>query len=358
MKKALAFLLLASSAFAAEGYHVIKQIPIGGNGDWDYVTVDQVNRRLYASHSNEVAVVDLDAEKTVGRISDLHGVHGIAIANEYNKGFITNDGTNSVTVFDLKTMQKTGEVTVGTRPDAICYEGATKRVFAFNGGSRDSTAIDAKTNAVVATFPLGGRPEFCATAGDGIVYSNIMSTSELAEIDAATPAVKRRVSIAPCVRPSGLALDAKNKKAFSVCSNQLMVVTDVAAMSVVTSLPIGRASDGVAYDPEPGLAFSSNGVDANLTIVGLVNGKYAVVDTVPTELHARTLDVDRKTHRLYLLGAKFGPPPPAAAPPPPMSAERRAELVKEFGSVPEGAGVPFRMGPVLPDTFHVLVVGK
>ena len=335
MKKGLAFLLLASSVFAAEGYHVIKKIPIGGTGDWDYTTFDHANRRLYASHSNEVAVVDVDAEKVVGRISDLHGVHGIAIANEFNKGFVSNDATNSVTVFDLKTLQKTGEIAVGKRPDSICYEGKTQRVFSFNDMSNDSTAIDAKTNAVVKTFPLGGQPEFCATADDGIVYSNIMSTSELAEIDAAKPEVTRRTSLAPCVRPSGMALDAKGKKAFSVCSNQLMIVTDVTNMSVVTTLPIGRASDGAAYDPELGLAFSSNGFDANLTIVKLVNGKYEVVDTVPPELHSRTMALDTKTHRLYLLGAEFGPVPTDAS-----------------------AGRRFGMGPILPDTFHVLVVGK
>lgn len=335
MKRILALVLLASSAFAAEGYHVIKKITIGGTGDWDYLTFDSTSRRLYASHTNEVDVVDVDAERVVGRISNLHSVHGIAIANELNKGFITNDATNSVTVFDLKTLEKIGEVPVGNRPDSICYEGATKRVFSFNDLSNDSTAIDAKTSSVVGTFSLGGRPEFCTTADDGIVYSNIMSTSELAEIDANSLAVKRRISLAPCVRASGMALDAKNKKAFSVCSNNVMVVTDVAVMSVVISLPIGRASDGVAYDPGTGLAVSANGIDANLTVVGVVNGKYQVVDTVPTELHARTIAVDTKTHRLYLLGAEFGPVPTDA---------------------PPGRG--FRMGPIIPDTFHVLVVGK
>jgi DNA-binding beta-propeller fold protein YncE len=332
MKKLLTAGLLIATAFAAEGYKVLNKIKIGGTGGWDYVALDNTNRRIYASHGTSVEVIDPDAGKVVGTIPQLHGVHGIAIAPELNKGFISNGQSNSVTVFDLKTLAKLGEPATGQNPDAICYEPKTQRVFTFNGRSNDSTAIDAKTNEIVATFPLNGKPEFCVVDGAGKIYNNLEDKSEVIEIDAAKPAVLRRTSLAPGESPSGLAIDVKNKKLFSVCDNKMMVVTDIATMKVIATPAIGTGPDAAGFDPGTGLAFSSNG-DGTLTIVNLVNGKYEAVDTVPTERGARTMTVDPKLHRVYLLAAEYGPAPEAK----------------------EGKkGRP----PVLPDSFHILVVGK
>jgi DNA-binding beta-propeller fold protein YncE len=327
MKKLLTAGLLIATAFAAEGYKVINKIKIGGAGGWDYVAVDNTNRRIYASHTNIVEVIDPDAGKVVGQITQLHGVHGIAIAPELNKGFISNGQSNSVTVFDLKTLAKLGEPATGQNPDAICYEPKTQRVFTFNGRSNDSTAIDAKTNEIVATFPLNGKPEFCVVDGAGKIYNNLEDKSEVIEIDAAKPAVTRRTSLAPAESPSGLAIDVKNKKLFSVGA-----ITDIATMKVIATPAIGTGPDAAGFDPGTGLAFSSNG-EGTLTIVKLVNGKYEAVDTVATERGARTMTVDPKLHRVYLLAAEYGPAPEAK----------------------EGKkGRP----PVLPDSFHILVVGK
>jgi DNA-binding beta-propeller fold protein YncE len=266
------------------------------------------------------------------RFPQLHGVHGIAIAPELNKGFISNGQSNSVTVFDLKTLAKLGEPATGQNPDAICYEPKTQRVFTFNGRSNDSTAIDAKTNEIVATFPLNGKPEFCVADGAGKLYNNLEDKSEVIEIDAAKPAVTRRTSLAPAESPSGLAIDVKNKKLFSVGDNKMMAVTDIATMKVIATPAIGAGPDAAGFDPGTGLAFSSNG-EGTLTIVKLVNGKYEAVDTVATERGARTMTVDPKLHRVYLLAAEYGPAPEAK----------------------EGKkGRP----PVLPDSFHILVVGK
>jgi DNA-binding beta-propeller fold protein YncE len=332
MKKLLTAGLIIATAFAAEGYKVLNKIKIGGTGGWDYVALDNTNRRLYASHGTSVEVVDPDAGKVVGTIPQLHGVHGIAIAPELNKGFISNGQSNSVTVFDLKTLAKLGEPATGQNPDSICYEPKTQRVFTFNGRSNDSTAINAKNNEIVATFPLDGKPEFCAVDGTGKIYANLEDKSEVIEIDAAKPAVTRRVSLAPAEGPSGLAIDVKNKKLFSVCDNKMMAVTDIATMKVVATPAIGTGPDAAGFDPGTGLAFSSNG-DGTLTIVKLVNGKYEAADTVTTERGARTMTVDPKLHRVYLLAAEYGPAPEAK----------------------EGKkGRP----PVLPDSFHVLVVGK
>jgi YVTN family beta-propeller protein len=332
MKKILTVVVLAAAAFAATGYKVLNKIKIGGAGSWDYCAMDSAAGRLYVSHGASVEVVDVNAGKVMGTIPDLHGVHGIAIAADLGKGFISNGQSNSVTVFDLKTLAKTGEPATGQNPDAICYEPKTHRVFTFNGRSNDSSVIDAKTGQVVATLALNGKPEFCAADGAGKLYNNLEDKSEVVEIDAAKPEVTRRTSILPCEGPSGLAIDTKGKKLFSVCDG-IMAVTDIATFKVIATPKIGQGPDAAGFDPDLGLAFSSNGSDGNLSIVGLVNGKYDTVDTVATERGARTMTVDPKTHRVYLLAAEY--PAPAA------------------GAQPGRGRVP-----ALPDSFHVLVVGK
>ena len=328
-----AALAIAALAFGGEGFKVVSKIKIGGTGGWDYVAVDPDANRVYASHGTQVEVVDTKNGKVVGKITQLHGVHGIAVAPEFGKGFITNGQSNSVTIFDLKTLAKVGEPQTGQNPDSVCFEPKTKRVFTFNGRSNDSTAIDPKTNEVIKSFPLSGKPEECAADGTGKIYVNLEDSSEIIEIDAAKPAVVRHASLTPCESPSGLAIDIKNKKLFSACGNKLMAVTDIPSLKVVATPPIGPGVDGAGFDPGLGLAFSSNGGDGTLSIVKGVNGKYETVDTVTTERGARTMAVDPKNHRVYLLAAEYGPAPQAEP-------GKRARP------------------PILPDSFHVLVVGK
>ena len=276
--------------------------------------------------------MDPDSGKVVGNIPQLHGVHGIAIANDLNRGFITNGSntSNSVTIFDLKTLAKIGEPAAGKGPDAVCYEPKTKRVFAINHGGTDATAIDAKTGEVLKSFPTGASGEFCRTDGNGTVFVNLEDSSELLQIDAAKMEVTRRLSLAPGEGPSGLAIDVKGKKLFSVCGNKMMIVVDIPSWKIIATPPIGVGPDAAGFDSTLGLAFSSNGSDGTLTIVKPVNGKYEAVDTVTTERSARTMTVDEKMHKIYLLAA-------------------------EYGAQPAGQkGRP----PVVPDSFHVLVVGK
>ena len=334
MKRVLALGLTVSAfALGSEGFKVLSKIKIGGTGGWDYVAVDPDANRVYASHSTMVEVVDTKTGKVTGQITQLHGVHGVAVAPEFGKGFITNGQSNSVTIFDLKTLAKVGEPQTGQNPDSVCFEPKTKRIFTFNGRSSDSTAIDPKTNEVIKSLPLNGKPEECAADGTGKIYANIEDSNEIVEIDAAKPAILRRAPLAPCEAPSGLAIDVKGKKLFSVCSNKVMAVTDIQSLKVVGTTPIGPGTDGAGFDPGLGLAFSSNGGDGTLSIVKNVNGKYETVDTVPTERGARTMTVDPKNHRVYLLAAEYGPAP---APEP----GKRARP------------------PILPDSFHILVVGK
>jgi DNA-binding beta-propeller fold protein YncE len=330
----LVFVLCATAAFGAEGFHVINKIKVGGGGGWDYLTMDTAAHRLYVSHGNVVEVIDTDAGKAVGQVADTQGVHGIAIAPELNKGFTSNGRSNNVTVFDLKTLQKTGEVATGMNPDAICYEPKTQRVFTFNGRSNDSTAIDAKTGMVVATFPVGPKPEFCAADGAGKMYVNIETSSEIVEIDAQKPGVTRRAPLAPCEEPSGLAIDPKGHKLFSVCGNKMMAVTDTGSLKVVATPAIGLGPDAAAWDGGLGLAFSSNGRDGTITIVKEVNGKFEPVDTVTSEPTARTMTIDDKAHRVFLSAAEIGPAPE------PKEGQKKGR------------------GTVVPDSFHIVVLGK
>jgi DNA-binding beta-propeller fold protein YncE len=312
---------------AATGYHITGEIAVGGEGGWDYLTVDSAARRLYVSHATHVAVVDLDANKVVGDIPDTPGVHGIAIAPELNRGFVSNGRGNNVTIFDLKTLKAIGKVDTGENPDSIRYDASSGRVFAFNGRSRSATAIDAKAGTVAATIPLPGKPEFSIADGKGKVYVNIEDTSEIVEIDAAKGSVSKKYSLSPCTEPSGLAYDAKDRRLFSVCANRVMAVSDPDAGKVIASPAIGAGSDGAAFDAGTGYAFSSNG-DGTLTIVAQTGGKWDVLENIATERGARTIAVDEKTHKVYLPTAKTAP----------STTGGRASFI--------------------PNTFKVLVVGK
>jgi hypothetical protein len=178
LKTLIAVVLLACSFnlhVAAQDHHyqVTKKIPIPGQGGWDYLTVDEGARRLYVSHGTQVEVIDVDAGTHVGKIENTPGVHGIAVAPELERGFISNGQAATVTIFDLKTMKRVADVPTGKKPDAIIHDPATSRVFAFNGGSNSATVINAKDGLVAGTVDLGGGPEFAASDGKGYVYNNL-----------------------------------------------------------------------------------------------------------------------------------------------------------------------------------------
>src|SRR5207249_4151375 len=308
-------LLVAAAAFAvfaaSTGYHVVKEIKIGGEGGWDYPEMDSAARRLYLSHASHVVVVDPDAGKVVGDIPDTPGVHGIQIVASLNRGFISNGRGNNVTIFDLKTLKTISQPATGENPDSIRYEPKSGRVFTFNGRSNNSTAIDAKTGMVVGTIPMGGKPEFSVADDKGHVYVNIEDTSEILEIDAAKAVVSKRYSLKPCDGPSGLAIDVKKRRLFSVCGNRMMAVSDPDAGKVLATPAIGPGTDGAAFDASTGYAFSSNGGDGTMTVIQEINGKYDVVENVATQRGARTITLDEKTHNVYLPVADPNPPPTA-----------------------------------------------
>jgi YVTN family beta-propeller protein len=292
------------------GYHVIKRVKLGGEGGWDYLTFDAKGNRVFISRSTHVMVVDADTGAVVGDIPDTQGVHGIAIADEFGKGYTSNGRANAVTVFDLKTLKVLKQIPVGKNPDAIIYDPASKRVFTMNGASSDTTAIDAKTDTVAGTVALEGKPEFATSDEKGHVFVNLEDKSVIVNMDSQKLSVLSRWPLAPCEEPSGMAIDRKHHRLFSGCSNKLMAVVDSDSGKVITTLPIGAGVDANGFDPDEGLAFSSNGGDATLTVVHEDSPqKFTVVENVPTQRGARTMALDAKSHRVFLVTAEFGPPP-------------------------------------------------
>jgi DNA-binding beta-propeller fold protein YncE len=310
MKAFLLFcsLLVCSISFAADPeYHIIKKLELGGEGGWDYLTVDSSARLLYISRSTHVMVVDIDTDKVVADIADTPGVHGIAIAPELNRGYTSNGKANTATIFDLKTLKALGQVKTGENPDAILYDPATKRVFTFNGRSKDATVIEAASGNVAGTIPLGGKPEYAAADGRGKVYVNVEDTNEVVVIDSLKLTLIKRYSLKPCEEPTGMGLDAEHHRVYSGCHNKVMTILDTETGKVIT-MPIGEGVDGNGFDPGMGLAFSSNG-DGTLSVVREFSpGKFEIVQTVATQRGSRTMAIDPKTHNVYLPAAQFTPP--------------------------------------------------
>jgi YVTN family beta-propeller protein len=330
--------LSAKSANATpgpSGYHLLKKITLGGEGGWDYITFDSPTRRLFISRQTKVIVLDVDSEKVVGEIPNTEGVHGIALAPEFNRGFTSNGRANTVTIFDMKTLAVIDTVQAGTNPDAIVYDPASKRVFAMNGRSSNSTAIDAATGKVVGTIALAGKPEFAVSDGAGHVYVNIEDKSEMWQIDSQKLTATTHWSLAPCKEPSGVAMDLEHRRLFSGCDNKMVAVVDAGTGKVIATPEIGDGVDANGFDPGTGFVFSSNGESGTLTVIHEdTPDKYTVVENVSTQKSARTMTLDPKTHEVFLVAAQFGPRPAAT---------------------PE---TPRPRPPILPNSFVVLIYGK
>ena len=293
---------------SASHYKIANKIRIEGDGGWDYLTVDDSTGRLFVSHGAIVQVIDTKTGKLVGTIPNTIGVHGIALAHDLNKGFISNGKDSSVTVFNLKTLEFITKLPVtGRNPDAILYDTFSHLVFAFNGKTANATAIDAKTNTVIATIMLDGKPEFPATDGKGTIYDAIEDKSLVDVINAKTLKVQGKWPIAPGEEPTGMAIDNENHRLFIGCSNKIMVIADAQSGKVITTVPVGDHCDGVAFDPDNKRVYSSNG-DGTLTVVQEQSkDTFTVIENVVTKKGARTIALDGKTHHLFLPTAEFGP---------------------------------------------------
>ena len=311
-----AVVLSVSTAPAADAprFHVHHHIRLPGDGFWDYLTVDRVARRLFVTHGTHVQVVSLETDSLVGDIPDTPGVHGVALAQDLAKGFTSNGRDSTVTVFDLKTLAVLDRIHLAARfPDAIAYDSVSGRVFTMNGGSSSTSAIDAHTNQVVGTLGLSGKPEFAVADGKGTMFVNLEDKGELVAVDTKKIALLHRWTLAPGEEPTGLALDRVHRRLFSGCSNKKLIVLDADGGRRVAELPIGDGVDGVAFDPERQLVFSSNG-EGSLTVIHEDDADhYSVVETATTERGGRTIALDPATGTVYVPTADFGPPPPPTA---------------------------------------------
>jgi hypothetical protein len=318
-----------AAAAGSSGYHVIKTVPVPGDDGWDYVAVDPAARRVYISHGTHVVVMNADTYAIEGDIPDTPGVHGIAIAPDLGRGFISSGRANTATIFDLKTLKTIGTAKTDANPDAIAYDSISKRVFTFNGRGKNATVINAADGAVVGTIPLGGKPEFAVADGKGKMFVNNEDTSDMMEIDTQKLTVTNHWPLAPCKSPSGLAMDGKSRRLFAVCDEKVMAVVDADNGKVVATPTICDGPDAAAFDPATNYAFASCG-DGNLSVIHEDSpDKFTVIDNVPTKKSARTMGLDLKTHNIFLPAADFDPPAPG---------ERR--------------------GKMKPGSFVILVVGK
>lgn len=299
----------ATTGLQSQSYHVTHTYTLGGDGGWDYLSLDTVGHRLFVARQDRVMVLDPVSGKLQAEIPGLNRAHGIAFDYAGGKGFATSGGDSSVVIFDLKTLRVTGRTIAAPDADAVLFDPATKRIFTFNGDSRSASVIDAASGNKVGTIDLGGGPEFAVSAGDGKLYVNLEDSSAIVEIDAAAMKVLRRWPLAPCQSPSGLAIDRAHHRLFSGCHNKVMAISDAQAGKVITTVPIGEGVDANRFDPGTQLAFASTG-DGTITVVHEDGpDTYSVVANVATKRGARTMEVDLASHVVYTVSADFGPPP-------------------------------------------------
>jgi DNA-binding beta-propeller fold protein YncE len=330
---AFSLLLLAGFARAlpatpdSSGYHIIKKITTGGTEGWDYITMDSDARLAYIGREDHVDVVNVDEGKVVGKVPGLMGTSGLLPVPEFGRGYAMNGDAGNVVIVDLKTLAKIGTVKAGKDPDSFTYEPVTKRVFIMNSSSANATAINAKDGALAGTVVLGGQPEAAVSDGKGKVYVNITDKDQIVEVDAETLKVTHRWPLMQGTGPSGLAMDRKNRRLFSACDNQRMVIMDADSGKVLAALRTGAGTDGAGFDPETGNAFASAGGAGTLTIIHEDSpDKFRVLEEIDTQSGARTMTVDSKTHNVLVVTARHG-----------------------HGATHD---------KVLPDTFVVLVIGK
>ena len=326
--------ILCGAGAQAQGYHVIDKWAIGGEGGWDYIEVDPAAKLLYIAHNAAVDVVNTGSGKKVGAITGLGGTHGVALDPEGKYGYISDGKANAIVMFDRHTLAKLATVPAGTNPDGILYEPVTKTVWAFNGRSNDATVLDTASRTVVATIKLPGKPEFGVADGTGAVFVNIEDKNELVKLDAKAKTLAAAWPLAGCESPSGLAMDTKGRRLFSVCDGKVMAITSADTGKPLPPATIGEGPDADRYDAKTGMAIASDGQSGDMTFVDVREAAPKPAQVVATAPGARTMALDESTGRAYTVTAQFGPKPAPSADNP--------------------RGRP----PIVPGSFEVIVVGK
>jgi YVTN family beta-propeller protein len=310
---ALVLALCGAQAQTKTGFHIIKDIPIGSSGGWDYITVDGADKTIYVSHATQVNILNT-AGDSIGIIPNTLGVHGIAIVKSLGRGYTSNGKANTVSVFDLKTFKVLTEIPVGQNPDAIFYDEFSKKIITCNGRSKDATILDPATNKVVATVPLGDKPETAVSDGKGKIFVNGETTSAIIVFSSTTFKEIARYKINGGEEPSGLDIDRKTNRLFIACGgSKTMVIMNAANGKTVAKFPIGDP-DGLVFDPELKIAYASNGGGNISAVRELSADKFEFIENIPSEPSARTIGIDLTTHHLFLPAAKTEPNPTGGRP--------------------------------------------
>ncbi len=285
-------------------YTITKTVAIGAPDRWDLLTFDAASHRVYIAHGDRVTVVDGQSGELIGHIEGYAGgTHGVAIVPGTGRGYTDEGRTGTADSFDLKTLKALKTVKADDDADAIAFDPVSGHLFVVDSDPGKITVIDTKTDTVVATLDGGGKLEIGAADGSGKVYINGEEKQEILRIDSKTNTVDARWPIPSCNSPHGLAIDAKSRRLFASCENNLMVVIDADSGKQMAALPIGSRTDGAAFDPGTQRAFSSNG-DGTLTVIGEKSpDSFVLLGNVPTMRGARTMTLDPATGRLYLVAA-------------------------------------------------------
>lgn len=336
---AVALLGLAQEAPTSSPYKIVKTAKVGGDGGFDYVFADVIGRRLYVPRRTDamgrITVFDLDTFEPKGEVLNAAG-HGVVVDSKTHHGFLTS---KPVVMFDTNTLQIIKSIEVQGSPDGIFYDAANQHVYDLSHSAPNVTVIDSKDGSIVGTIDLGGAPEQATTDGKGHVYIDVEDKGNIAVVDAKTLKVTAHYDLegkgGTC---AGLAMDVKNHILFSTCRNpQTMVIVNANNGSVITTLPIGAASDGALFNPATMEAFSSNS-DGTLSVIKEKSpNDFVVEENLKTMPSAKTSTLDRKTNHVLLIAAEFEPPP--------------------AGTAQLGNGRIAR-GPMVPGSFSILVVGK
>jgi len=333
MKRILTVILAAATlaaipAAAQKSFKLADRVKLGGEGGWDYLAYDGDAKRVFITRGTHVMVVDAKTLKATDDITGLAGIHGVALAPELGRGFITSGGDDMLAIFDLKTLKVLDKVKVGGRPDAVLYDASAKRVYTFNAKTQDSTVVDAATGKIVGTVPLDGKPETGVADGKGNVYVNLEDRSEIVRIDTTKLKVAEHYPMAGCDEPSALAIDVAHRRLFAGCASKIVAVVDPDAGKLVTTVDICSGVDAGAFNPKTQQIFMSCG-DGVLTVIHQDSpDKYSVVQNVPTAKGARTMALDTESNTVYTVTAQFDPTPPP----------------------------PGQRRKMIPDTFELLVV--
>ena len=311
----LVALVFASTVPAdpSASYQVTKTVALGTPDRWDYLTFDPSSDRLYVSHGDRVAVLDGHSGRILGQIEGFPGgTHGIAVVAASGRGYTDDGRAGTATSFDLTTLKTGKAIKADEDADGIAYDPASGHVFVVDGDPGKLTVIDPQTDSAIATIDAGGKLEFAVADGQGKLYVNGEARREIVRVDTRTNTVDAHWPISNCASPHGLAIDPASRRLFSSCVNGLLVVVNTDSGATVATVPIGRGTDGAAFDPKRKLIFSANGIDGTLSVIRETNpNTFVALAPIKTAVTARTLTIDPKTGRLYLAAAEVDAQAPA-----------------------------------------------